>query len=234
MGATETELYYDPYDFEIDADPYPVWQRLREEAPLYCNEKYDFCALSRFDDVERGLVDWKTYSSARGTVLEIIKLDIEMPPGLFIFEDPPDHDLHRGLLTRVFTPRRMAAIEPKVREFCARSLDPLVGTGGFDFVRDLGAQMPMRTIGMLLGIPEEDQEAIRGRDRRGVAPAGRRAMPRNDGGSRRGEQLRRLHRLASRAPVRRPDDRAAPGRVRGRDRHTGAASPARRCSATSA
>ena len=55
----------------------------------------------------------------------------------------------------------MAAIEPKVREFCARSLDPLVGAGGFDFIADLGAQMPMRTIGMLLGIPEEDQEAIR-------------------------------------------------------------------------
>jgi cytochrome P450 len=55
----------------------------------------------------------------------------------------------------------MNAIEPKVREFCARSLDPLVGSGGFDFIRDLGAQMPMRTIGMLLGIPEQDQEAIR-------------------------------------------------------------------------
>jgi cytochrome P450 len=80
-----------------------------------------------------------------------------------IFEDPPNHDLHRGLLTRVFTPRKMNAIEPKVREFCARALDPLVGAGGFDFIRDLGAQMPMRTIGMLLGIPEQDQEAIRDR-----------------------------------------------------------------------
>ncbi len=57
----------------------------------------------------------------------------------------------------------MAAIEPKVRDFCARSLDPLVGSGGFDFVRDLGAQMPMRTIGMLLGIPEQDQETLRDR-----------------------------------------------------------------------
>ena len=80
-----------------------------------------------------------------------------------IFEDPPNHDLHRGLLSRVFTPRKMNAIEPKVREFCARALDPLVGAGGFDFIRDLGAQMPMRTIGMLLGIPEQDQEAIRDR-----------------------------------------------------------------------
>ncbi len=69
--------------------------------------------------------------------------------------------MHRSLLSRVFTPRRIAELEPKVREFCARSLDPLVGAGGFDFIGDLGAQMPMRTIGMLLGIPEEDQEAIR-------------------------------------------------------------------------
>ena len=88
---------------------------------------------------------------------------MEIPPGSIIFEDPPNHDLHRGLLSRVFTPRKMNAIEPKVREFCARSLDPLVGTGGFDFIRDLGAQMPMRTIGMLLGIPEQDQEALRDR-----------------------------------------------------------------------
>ena len=160
-STTEPDLYYDPYDFEIDTDPYPVWKRLRDERPLYRNEKHEFWALSRFADVEQGLVDAKTYSSAKGSILELIKADVEMPPGTFIFEDPPTHDLHRGLLSRVFTPKRMAAIEPKVREFCARSLDPLVGSGGFDFIKDLGAQMPMRTIGMLLGIPEEDQEGIR-------------------------------------------------------------------------
>src|SRR5262249_23588527 len=98
-----------------------------------------------------------------GTLLELIKANLEMPPGSIIFEDPPTHDIHRGLLSRVFTPRKVSAIEPKVREFCARSLDPLVGAGGFDFIADLGAQMPMRTIGMLLGIPEQDQEAIRDR-----------------------------------------------------------------------
>jgi cytochrome P450 len=155
------EIYYDPYDFEIDTDPYPVWTRLRDEAPLYYNEKYDFFAVSRFDDVERCSVDWRTYRSGRGSVLEIIKQGIDIPPGSILFEDPPTHDVHRSLLSRVFTPRKVAAIEPKVREFCARSLDPLVGTGGFDFIADLGAQMPMRTIGMLLGIPEEDQQALR-------------------------------------------------------------------------
>ena len=163
MTTTEPEVYYDPYDFEIDSDPYPVWKRLRDERPLYYNERYDFFALSRFRDVERALVDWKTYISGRGTVLEIIRSGMQMPPGSFLFEDPPTHDVHRGLLSRVFTPRKVAAIEPRVREFCARSLDPLVGAGGFDFIADLGAQMPMRTIGMLLGIPEADQEAIRDR-----------------------------------------------------------------------
>ena len=161
MGVPDRDLYYDPYDFEIDVDPYPAWKRLRDEAPLYYNERHDFYALSRFDDVERCSVDWRTYISGKGSVLELIKSGMEMPPGNVLFEDPPSHDVHRGLLSRVFTPKRMLAIEPQVRAFCARTLDPLVGAGGFDFIHDLGAEMPMRTIGMLLGIPESDQEAIR-------------------------------------------------------------------------
>jgi cytochrome P450 len=162
VTTTDTSaVYYDPYDVEIDADPYPVFRRLREEAPLYYNEQHDFYAVSRYEDVERGIVDNKTFISGRGGILEMIKANIEMPSGVLIFEDPPVHTIHRSLLSRVFTPRRMAALESKIREFCAHSLDPLVGAGGFDFIADLGAQMPMRTIGMLLGIPEADQEAIR-------------------------------------------------------------------------
>jgi cytochrome P450 len=168
MAETNVDVYYDPYDFEIDADPYPVWKRLRSERPLYYNDRYDFYALSRFDDVKAASVDWQSYISSRGTVLELIKSGMEVPPGSIIFEDPPTHELHRGLLSRVFTPRRMSGLEPKIREFCARSLDRLVGSGGFDFVRDLGAEMPMRTIGMLLGIPERDQEAIRDRIDQGL------------------------------------------------------------------
>ena len=161
MSTSDSDVYYDPFDFEIDADPYRTWSRLREEAPLYRNDKYDFFALSRFDDVAGAFRDWRTYSSAKGTVLEIIKSGMRVPPGMIIFEDPPDHDYHRGLVSRVFTPKRMNAIEPKLREFCARSLDPLVGAGRFDFIADLGAQMPMRAIGMLLGIPEQDQNTLR-------------------------------------------------------------------------
>jgi cytochrome P450 len=156
------DIYYDPYDFEIDADPYPVWRRMREEAPLYYNERYDFYALSRFDDVDKAMLDWHTYISGRGSILELIQSGREPPPSI-LFEDPPIHDLHRTLLSRVFTPKKMMALEPQARRWCAEVLDPLVGSGRFDFVNDLGAHMPMRLIGMLLGIPEEDQKALRDR-----------------------------------------------------------------------
>nr|WP_040701554.1 cytochrome P450 [Nocardia vinacea] len=155
------DIYYDPYDVQLNADPYPMFKRLRDELPLYYNEQHDFYAISRWADVNAGLLDTGTYSSARGAILELIKAGIEMPPGILIFEDPPVHDIHRKLLSRMFTPRKIRELEDKIRQFCVRSLDPLVGTGRLDFIADIGAQMPMRTIGMLLGIPEEDQEAIR-------------------------------------------------------------------------
>ena len=159
--ASTSDLYYDPYDVAINGDPYPVYRRLREERPLYYNEPHDFYAVSRFDDVERGLLDPETYNSGRGAIIEVIKANITMPPGVLIFEDPPVHNIHRRLVSRAFTARRVAELEGKIRELCARCLDPLVGSTGFDFIADLGAHVPMRTIGMLLGIPEADQAAIR-------------------------------------------------------------------------
>ena len=117
--------------------------------------------MSHYADVEKGLLDAQTYISGKGAIIELIKADIAMPPGVIIFEDPPTHTIHRRLLSRAFTPRRVAELEPKIREFCALSLDPLVGSDSFDFIADLGAQMPMRVISMLLGIPESDQEAVR-------------------------------------------------------------------------
>jgi len=155
------DIYYDPYDFQIDDDPYPIWKRLRDERPLYRNDRFDFFAVSRFDDVEACSRDWRTFISGKGTVLELIRANVTLPRGMFIFEDPPIHDLHRGLMSRVFTPRRVAALEKRMREFCARALDPLAGRDGFDFVRDLGADMPMRVISEMLGIPETEQEAVR-------------------------------------------------------------------------
>ena len=156
MGA-----YFDPYDVDINADPYPAYERLREEAPIYYNDRYDFWALSRHDDVQKALVNWQTFSNTRSDILDIIKAGVELPPGVILFEDPPLHTMHRGLMSRVFTPRRMAQLEDQVRRFCIRCLDPLVGADRFDIVAELGSMMPMRVIGMLLGIPEQDQLAVR-------------------------------------------------------------------------
>ena len=156
-----TDVYYDPYDVAINADPYPTYERLREEAPVYYNERYDFWALSRHADVEKALVDWPTFSSTRSDILDIIKAGVDLPGGVIMFEDPPVHTMHRSLLSRVFTPKRMAALEDQVRAYCIACLDPLVGAGGFDIISELAAELPMRVIGMLLGIPEQDQVAVR-------------------------------------------------------------------------
>ncbi|CUU55083.1 Cytochrome P450 [Parafrankia irregularis] len=161
MTTDDEPVYWDPYDPAFAVDPYPIYRRLREEAPLYYNEKYDFYAVSRFADCEQGLPDWRRFSSARGGILELIKSGLEIPPGTLIFEDPPIHDIHRRLLVRVFTPRRIASIEDKVRDYCRLVLDPLVGERRFDLIKEVGAEMPMRVIGMLLGIPESDQAALR-------------------------------------------------------------------------
>ena len=154
-------LYWDPYDSRFAAEPWPLFNRIREEAPLYYNEPHDFYAVSRYADVERVLTDTETYSSARGVILELLKANIEIPPGTLIMEDPPIHNIHRQLLARVFSPRRVADLEPQIREYCTACLDPLVGESRFDLIDKLGLEMPMKVIGMLLGIPEEGQVAFR-------------------------------------------------------------------------
>jgi cytochrome P450 len=159
-AVSDSPLHWDPYNPTYFADPYPVFRRLREEAPVYYNEEYDFYALSRYADVERTLSDRDTFTSGRGSVLEMIKSGVTFPRGVIIFEDPPLHTIHRGVLTKVFTPKKMGALEPQIRAFCARALDHLVDGGEFDFIGDLGKEMPIRVIGMLLGIPEEDLKSI--------------------------------------------------------------------------
>jgi cytochrome P450 len=154
-------VYFDPYDVEINADPYPTYARLREEAPIYHNERYDFWTLARQDDVQKGLVNWNVFTSRRGDILDVMKAGITLPQGVVMFEDPPLHTTHRGLMARVFTPKRMAELEDQVRQFCISCLDPLVGTERFDVIAELAAWLPMRVIGMLLGIPEQDQAAVR-------------------------------------------------------------------------
>jgi cytochrome P450 len=158
---TTKDLVYDPYDRETARNPHPIMRRLRDEAPLYYSEQLDFYALSRFEDVERAHVNRETFISGRGGTLDILKSGIELPPGTVIFEDPPAHTIHRSLLSRMFTPRRIAGLETRIRDLCTSTLDPLVGAGGFDFVDDLGKELPMQVISTLVGIPDDDQEAIR-------------------------------------------------------------------------
>lgn len=153
-------LYYDPYDYEIDADPHPIWKRMRDEAPVWYNEKYDFWALSRFEDVWDASIDHETFSSAHGTVLEVIGENVNRAP-MMIWLDPPDHTSLRKLVGRAFTPRRIAELEARIRQLCGEYLDPWVGTSGFDYIEEFGARLPVMVIGALLGVPEEDQDQVR-------------------------------------------------------------------------
>src|SRR5690242_16695216 len=158
VGAMATvDLVYDPYDYAIDADPHPIWKRLRDEAPVYYNEKFDFYALSRFDDVLAAHLDPATYSSAHTTVLEIMTPEPDpLAQSMMIFMDPPAHTRYRKLVSRAFTPRHMAAVEPRIRELCAGFLDPLVGADRFDYITDFGERLPVISISALLGAPRED------------------------------------------------------------------------------
>ena len=160
-SATASDLTYDPFSMETGYDPHALFRRMRDEAPLYYSEEHDFYALSRFDDVERGHIDKETFISRKGVTLSLLKADIEFPPGTVIMEDAPSHTIHRALLSRMFTARKVAGLEPMIRRLCADLLDPLVGCGRFDFATDLGAIMPTRVVGMLIGIPDDRSEAIR-------------------------------------------------------------------------
>jgi cytochrome P450 len=159
MGTGVEQIYWDPFDIDLDADPHPMWKRLRDEAPVYRNDRFDFWALSRFADVQAASADPKTFSSSRGTVLELMGHDLANT-SMIIFMDPPEHDSLRALVSRAFTPRRISAIEARIREVCASLLDPLVGSAGFDFVRDFGAQLPSIVISMLLGVADSEREEV--------------------------------------------------------------------------
>ena len=150
-----------PFSYDFHEDPYPIYRWLRDHAPLYRNDRLDFWALSRFADVMAAFADWATYSSAEGVLLE--RLDpkyLEMTP-MMLFLDPPQHDRLRKLVSRVFTPRRVAELEPFVREIAGRLLEPLVAAGGGDFVKDFSTPLPMEVIFTLLGVPDEDRHQIR-------------------------------------------------------------------------
>jgi cytochrome P450 len=155
-----TDLYWDPFSPELRDDPYPLWKRMRDEAPVYHNDKYDFWVLSRFHDIEQAHKDVETYSSSHGTTLDLMSEE-PMDTGMFINLDPPKHTVLRRLVSRAFTTRRMSMLEERIREVCAGLLDPHVGAGRFDYVQDFSAILPPTIISSLLGVPEQDQEGLR-------------------------------------------------------------------------
>jgi len=161
MTMTSADVYFDMYDRELYADPYPTFRRMRDEAPLYRNDEYNFWAVTRQEDVARVLSERDTFSSAKGGVYQIASLGIELPPGLFIFEDPPAHTIHRSLVSRLFTPRAIARIEDRVVALFESAAEELVGRDRFDFVKDFAHMLPIQVVGMLFGLPEADLGELR-------------------------------------------------------------------------
>ena len=157
---TVRELYWDPFDTTIDADPYEIWRRMRDEAPVYRNERYDFYALTRYRDVEAAHRQPIVFSSSHSTVLELMGPE-PVKTTQMIFIDPPEHTKLRTLVSRAFTPKRVAELEGRIRELCGQFLDPYSAGDAFDFVQDFGARLPAMVIASLLGVPAADQERVR-------------------------------------------------------------------------
>ena len=152
-------MEFNPFDYDFHRDPYPTYEWLRENAPAYYNPELDFWAVSRFDDVLAGLHDPGTYTSNKGVALEDYGPD--GPAGSMIHMDPPDHTAVRKLVARRFTPRRIAELEPRVREWTATLVDGLDGRTEFDVVSDFAALLPATVIATMLGIPPDQHDNVR-------------------------------------------------------------------------
>ncbi|TGD71293.1 cytochrome P450 [Mangrovimicrobium sediminis] len=152
-------LYYDQYSYDIDDNPYEIWKRLRDEAPVWYNEKYNYWVLSRYDDVLKASMDWQNFSSAWGTVLELMSENPGDAP-LMINNDPPYHDQLRAVVAQQFTPASIAKLENDIRDIVLGYLQPLEGRDSFDFVQDFGRWIPMDVVSHILGIPHEGRRKI--------------------------------------------------------------------------
>ena len=154
-------MIYDPYSRQMQEDPYPTYRHFRDEEPCTHNPKMDFYALFRFEDVWDATLDWKTYSSSLGPILEN-KGEIPGEVMSIIGMDPPRHVRIRNLVSKGFTPRRIADLEGEVRRIARGYLDAVAGERSFDFQAALSNLLPMDVISVLVGIPEEDRATYRG------------------------------------------------------------------------
>src|SRR5947209_8565306 len=163
MSVTTTPVEFDPFSEEFFNNPSEVYRRLRDEAPVYYSERYGFYALSRFADVLAAHRDWQAFSSAHGVELFTLSKDPEEVRSYrsIIMMDPPEHDRFRALVSRVFTPRAVTALEPMIREVIRSFLDPLNDAREFDAVADFAAPFPVEVISRMLGVPEGERQQVR-------------------------------------------------------------------------
>jgi len=155
-------VHYDPYDYEIHEDPYPTYERLRDEAPLYRNDELGFWALSRQADVLEGFRDSETLSSSHGVSLDPAASGPHAYRTMsFLAMDPPKHGRMRALVSRGFTPRRVLELEPSIRALARKYLEPALDGAPFDFVADFAGRLPMDVISELIGVPESDRDEVR-------------------------------------------------------------------------
>lgn len=153
---------FSPYDYQVQDDPYPVYARLRAEAPLYRNDELDFWALSRHADVAAAFRDHDRFSNANGVSIDPSAWGPRAPRVMsFLAMDPPRHTRMRALVSRGFTPRRVQDLEPRVRELARKHLAPCLEKGTFDFVGDYAGLLPMDVVSELVGVPAPDRAALR-------------------------------------------------------------------------
>ncbi len=155
-------LEYNPYAYETHEDPYPIYKRLRDEAPAYRNSELGFWALSRHADVLAALRDTERFSSRFGVSLD----PAASHPGAettmsFLAMDPPRHTRMRALVYRGFTPRRVADLEARIREIATGHIDEFIERGKCDFIKDFAGKLPMDVISEMLGVPPEDRDTLR-------------------------------------------------------------------------
>ena len=163
MTVATDPVEFDPLSDDYFNDPTEIYRRLRDEAPVYFSERYGFYALSRFADVLAAHRDWEGFSSAHGIELFTFSKDPEEIAAFrsIIMMDPPEHDRFRALVSRVFTPRAVAALEPMIREVIGGYLDQIGDASEFDAVADFSAPFPVEVIARLLGVPEGERQQIR-------------------------------------------------------------------------
>jgi cytochrome P450 len=157
---TLAAVEFDPFSDDFFKHPYEIYRRMRDEAPVYYSEKYDFYALTRHEDVTMAFKDTDTFSSSRGIDLAMVKSGTPPPIPLVIMLDPPEHRRMRSLVNRVFTPKAVAKLEPMVEEVIDRFLSQ-VDPDEFDVVHDFSAFFPVEVITTMLGVPAEMRQQVR-------------------------------------------------------------------------